>query len=135
MNHAGSTASTDRLQDRYGGSSVSPRTAKTLIIALAVVFLALVAWVGVQVANVGVRAETLSYEHISKDRIQVTFQVTMRPGTEALCQVQATNDGRAQVGFVEVPISAQEGPQSIHSVDIATQGTAVSGSVLDCREK
>lgn len=120
------------LVDRYSRSGLSPRTVRILIAALAVAFLAVVAWVGVRVADVDVRAETVSYEHVGDSRLEVTFQVTMRPGTSALCRVQAMDDGRAQVGFVEIPIPAQETPRSVHTVQIATQGTAASGSVLGC---
>ena len=129
--HADS-ADAHTLAARYGGPALSPRLVRGLVIVLAVLFLALIGWMGLRFANVDVRAETISYEHTDSDRLTVTFQVTMRPGTEALCRVQALDDGRAQVGFVEVPIPAQDSSRSVHTVQIATQGHAVSGSVLGC---
>lgn len=129
---AGTLARSAALEDRYGRSGPSPRTARILIAALAAVFLAVVAWVGVRYADVDVRAETVAYEHVGDSRLEVTFQVTMRPGVSAVCRVQAMDDKRAQVGFVEVPIPAQQTSRSIHTVQIATQGTAVSGTVLGC---
>lgn len=132
MESTGASTTQEQLHSRYGGPLVAPRTAKILIALLAALFLLGVGWVGIRFADVDVRAETISYEHLSSDRISVTFQVTMRPGSTAVCQVQAMNDGRAQVGFVEVPIPAQESAQSLHSVEISTQGSAVSGSVLGC---
>jgi hypothetical protein len=125
-------AATDRRADRYGGPMVGRRTARTLLALAAVVFLAVVAYAGLQSADTPVRAEMLSYDHVAEDVIAVDFSVTMDPGAEAVCQVQALNAGRAQVGFVDVDIPAQESRTSAHHVEISTQGEAVSAEVVSC---
>ncbi len=129
-----STAQQTR-QDRYGGPLVSARTARILIVIGAILMVALVAMVGIRYADQPVRTKVVAYEHLAPDRIAVSFQVTMRPGTEATCTVQAMNEGAAQVGFVEVPISAQSESQTTHRVEIATQGKAVSAEVLHCTRR
>ena len=50
----------------------------------------------------------------------------------ATCRIQAMTAGRAQVGFVEVPIPAQSERRTAHTVTISTQGDAVSAAILGC---
>lgn len=129
------TDAPSRPAERYGGPIVSRRTARVLVSILAAVFLATVVFIGLRFADQPVKAELITYEHVAEDRIAVSFSVTMRPGTEAQCAVQAMNEGRAQVGFVDVDVPAQETRTSTHRVEIATQGTAVSAEVLGCEPR
>ncbi|NMA76337.1 MAG: DUF4307 domain-containing protein [Actinomycetales bacterium] len=122
----------ERQADRYGGAFVSRRTARLLIALVAAAFMAVVLYVGVQVASSPVKSEIVSYEHLADDVIAVDFVVTMDPGTEASCRVQALNKGRAQVGFLEARIPAQEARRTSHHVEISTQGEAVSAEVVSC---
>src|SRR5699024_8680142 len=103
-----------RHADRYGGPLVSRRASRVLLALAAAVFLTGVVYVGMQVSNTPVRSEMLAYEHVADDVIAVDYQVTMEPGTEATCTIQALNKGRAQVGFVETEIPAQETRRSAH---------------------
>lgn len=122
----------DRQAQRYGGPLIPARTAKILMIVLAVVFTATVIVVGAWLSRTDIRYDVVSYEHLAADRIGVEFVVTMDPGTEATCRIQAMNEGRAQVGFVETTIPAQDARQSVHHVEISTQGEAVSAEVVSC---
>lgn len=124
--------SLQRPVDRYGAPRLSKRTARVLLTLAAAVFLAVVAVVGYWVASPGIRSEMIGYDHLSDHVIAVDYMVTMDPGTEATCRIQAMNKGRAQVGFVETTISAQSTRQSAHHVEISTQGDAVSAEVLGC---
>jgi len=103
-----------------------------LLAVAAAVFLAVVVYVGMQASNTPVRSEMLAYEHVADDVIAVDYQVTMDPGTEATCTIQALNKGRAQVGFVETEIPAQETRSSAHHIEISTQGEAVSAEIVSC---
>ena len=122
----------DRLADRYGRPRVGRRASRVLTVVVAAVFVLVVVVVGLGVASPPIRTEMLAYEHLEDDVIAVDFLVTMDPGTEASCQVQALNQGRAQVGFVELTIPAQEQRRSAHHVEISTQGEAVSAEVVGC---
>lgn len=126
------TSTPTRHADRYGGPLVPARTAKVLIIAGAVVALTVLVLVGLRFADQPVKGELLTYDHVSDAEVEVTFMVTMAPGEAASCTVQAMNEGRAQVGFVEVEIPPQDERQSVHAARIATQGEAVSAEVLGC---
>ncbi|MDN6398970.1 MAG: DUF4307 domain-containing protein [Brachybacterium sp.] len=125
-------AASDRRADRYGGPLVSRRTARVLLGLAAAVFLAVVVYVGIQASNNPVRSEVLAYDHLADDVIAVDYQVTMDPGTEATCSIQALNKGRAQVGFVEAAVPAQDARRSVHHVEISTQGEAVSAEIISC---
>lgn len=122
----------DRRADRYGGPLVSRRTARVLLGLAAAVFLGVVVYVGIQASNNPVRSEVLAYDHLADDVIAVDYQVTMDPGTEATCSIQALNKGRAQVGFVEATVPAQDTRRSAHHVEISTQGDAVSAEIISC---
>ncbi len=117
---------------RYGAPLVSPRTAMVLVGIAAAVFVAIVIVVGLLVSREEIRYEVLAYDHLAPDRIGVDFSVTMEPGSEATCRIQAMNEGRAQVGFVETTIPAQTERRTAHHVEISTQGEAVSAEVVGC---
>ena len=128
------TSTPTRRADRYGGPLVPARTARVLLVVGAVLALTVVVLVGLRFADQPVKGELLTYDHTAAAELEVTFQVTMDPGTAATCTVQAMNEGRAQVGFVEVEVPPQEQRQSVHRAVIATQGEAVSAEVLGCDE-
>lgn len=121
-----------RSADRYGAPLVSKRTSRVLIALAAAAFLAGVLVVGYWSASSPVRADMIGYDHVADDVIAVDYQITMNPGDEALCRIQALNKSRAQVGFVETRIPAQATRQSAHHVEISTQGSAVSAEVVGC---
>lgn len=120
-----------RPDDRYGRPP-SRRSRLLVGVIAGVVLLAGVIFVGVRFADQPVRADTISYRHLDDAHISLTFQVTARPGTEVSCSVQALDRTRGQVGFTQVRLPAQSAEQTVHSVDIATQGTAVSAQVTGC---
>lgn len=128
------SAASDRLRSRYGRPA-SPRRGRIVVAVIALVFLALVAYVGVRAADQPMRVDTVSYRHVDAGHISVTFQVTHRPGAAARCSVEALDATRAQVGFTEVDVPAGSGTTSVRTVVIATQGDAVSASADSCRER
>ncbi|MGO1391324.1 MULTISPECIES: DUF4307 domain-containing protein [Brachybacterium] len=121
-----------RSAERYGAPRISKRTARVLIAVAAAVFVAVVALVGYWSVSAPIRAEMVGYDHVADDVIAVDYQLTMKPGTEATCRIQALNSGRAQVGFVETHVPAQSSRHSVQRVEISTQGAAVSAEVLGC---
>lgn len=121
-----------RPADRYGAPKISKRISRILVALVAAVFLAVVALVGYWAASPPIRADMVGYDHVADDVIAVQYSLTMDPGTEATCRIQALNEGRAQVGFVETTIPAQTERQTVHSVEISTQGEAVSAEIVAC---
>ena len=122
----------DRQAERYGAPLVSRRTARLLTALAAVVFLAVVLMVALPSSDSSVHSEVYSYDHLDDDVIAVEYVVTMEPGTEASCRIQALNKGRAQVGFVETTSPAQQEKRTAHQVEISTQGEAVSAEIISC---
>ncbi|MGP9694114.1 DUF4307 domain-containing protein [Brachybacterium sp. AOP25-B2-12] len=120
-----------RPSSRYGRPP-NPRRNRVLIGILAAVFLVLVVVIGIGIAHEPVRAETISYDHVDDRHIDVTYQVTMRPGTTARCTLEALDASRGQVGFTQVDIGAQRGTTTNHTTRVATQGAAVSATVSSC---
>lgn len=121
----------ERLDARYGRRR-DPRRGRLVAIIAGTLLVAATVFVGLRFADQPVRADTISYEHADAGAITLTFQVTARPGTAVTCGVQALNATRGQVGFTEIDIPAQGAAQSLHTVEIATQGEAVSAEVVDC---
>lgn len=124
----------EHLRARYGGPLVPPRTARILLAAAIAVFAAVVLFLGLRFADQPVRVETVAYDHVDSSHVRVTFQVTKDPGARATCTVQAMNEGRAQVGFTEVEVPASAQRQTTHTVEVATQGDAVTAEVVGCQE-
>lgn len=134
-NNGDMTSAGDHLNDRYGVSN-SPsrrRWARLAIAAVATVFLAVVLWVAwVFVTGDPVKANTLGYHHVSDTEVRVDFSVTMTPGTEARCGVEALNENRGQVGFTVAHIGPQTEYITTHSIVVTTQQDAVAGAVKTC---
>lgn len=126
-------AASHRLDDRYGRR---PRRGlgRLAAVVFGVVLVAGTVVVGVRFADQPVRAETVSYEHLDDARIELTFRITARPGTAVACTVEALDATRGQVGFTEVDVPAHETAQNLATVEIATQGPAVSAQVVGCSE-
>ncbi|APX32669.1 hypothetical protein BH708_08015 [Brachybacterium sp. P6-10-X1] len=122
-----------RPADRYGAPLLSKRAARVLVALAAIALLAVVALVGYWTTTSSpIRSQMVGYDHLADDVIAVDYTVTMDPGTGATCRIQAMNEGRAQVGFVETTIPPQTDRRTAHHVEISTQGEAVSAEVLGC---
>ncbi|PWH07957.1 DUF4307 domain-containing protein [Brachybacterium endophyticum] len=117
---------------RYGGPLVPRRTARVLYVVGAIVFLAVLVFVGLRFADQPASAKTVGYDHVDDNTISLTFQLTRQPDEAVTCTVQALNKGRAQVGFREVDVPAGSQRQVVRTVDIDTQGEAVSAEVVGC---
>ncbi|GAA1488985.1 DUF4307 domain-containing protein [Brachybacterium sacelli] len=128
----GMNGTVQRPADRYGAPLLSKRATRVLIGLAAAVFLAVVGVVGYWVASPPIRSDMVGYDHLAENVIAVDYTITMDPGTEAVCRIQAMNEGRAQVGFVETTIPPQSSRRTAHHVEISTQGEAVSAEVLGC---
>ena len=121
-----------RPADRYGAPLLSKRVSRVLIALAAIAFVAVVALVGYWSTSAPIRSEMVGYDHVADDVLAVDYTVTMDPGTGATCRLQAMNEGRAQVGFVETTIPPQTERRTAHHVEISLQGEAVTAEVLGC---
>ena len=68
----------------------------------------------------------------SPEEVEVTFDVSMPPGTEAVCTVTALSKNFAEVGAVDVEVGPDTARTARHTVTIATTELATTGVVDHC---
>ena len=68
----------------------------------------------------------------SAEEVEVTFDVSMPPGTEAVCTVTALSKNFAEVGAVDVEVGPDAARTTRHTVTIATTELATTGIVDHC---
>lgn len=119
---------------RYGPepSAARRRLAVVAIVVAAVVGLAVVLVIGVRFANQPVRHDMVGFDVVSSERIDVTFQVSMQPGTTARCTIDALAASYAQVGAVDVTVGPVDTLESRWTVTVATSELATTGVVESC---
>jgi hypothetical protein len=120
---------------RYGPepSARRRRLAVVALVVAALVGLAVVVVVGIRVASVPVRQDVVGFDVVDSERVDVTFEVSMEPGTAARCTVDALADSYAQVGTVDVTVGPVETLESRWTVSVATSELATTGVVESCR--
>ncbi|MCP2264447.1 DUF4307 domain-containing protein [Promicromonospora thailandica] len=68
----------------------------------------------------------------SAEEVDVTFDVSMPPGTAAVCTVTALSRSYAEVGAVDVEVGPAQERTTRHTVTIATTELATTGLVDHC---
>ncbi|MFI6427451.1 DUF4307 domain-containing protein [Promicromonospora sp. NPDC050880] len=68
----------------------------------------------------------------SAEEVDVTFDVSMPPGTEAVCTVTALSKNFAEVGAIDVEVGPDDARTTRHTVTIATTELATTGVVDHC---
>lgn len=69
----------------------------------------------------------------SPEEVEVTFDVSMPPGTGAVCTITALNRSFAEVGALDVEVGPQEERTTRHTATVATTELATTGVVDHCR--
>ncbi len=100
--------------------------------ALAAAGVALVVWLGIGYSDRPVRWSDVGFDVVSSERIDVTFEVTMKPGTTAVCTLDALATNFAQVGTVDIRVGPSEQTQAHYTATIATSELATTGVVSSC---
>lgn len=124
------------LDARYGRSPSSTRRTRIVVIgaavAFAVVFVAWLVWGGLFGAPAQLEARDTGHEIVSDSLVSVQWELTLEPGTDARCAVQALNSTFAIIGWkvVDVPASDQRTRQFSESV--LTTEQAVTGLIYRC---
>ena len=120
---------------RYGPepSPARKRLAVVAIAVLAVIGLAVVVVIGVRFASEPVRHKVVGFDVVSSERVDVTFEVSMAPGTTAVRTLDAMADSYAQVGTVDVTVGPVEDLESRWTVPVRTSELATTGVVQSCR--
>jgi len=129
-----STSDEAYLADRYGRSSsaLARRLGRLGIALLALLALAAAIYVALVFARVPVRWDDVGFKVEGPSSTQITFDVTMRPGAQAVCRVQALSSSYAEVGVLDVPVGPSEHRTSRYVETIPTAEEAVTAVVDTC---
>jgi predicted hotdog family 3-hydroxylacyl-ACP dehydratase len=113
--------------------SVGARIAVALALAAGV---AIAAWFTiVDTQRDPVTFTVVGFSVVSPEEVEVTFDVSMPPGTEAVCTVTALSKSFAEVGAVDVDVAADAARTTRHTVTIATTELATTGLVDHCDQR
>jgi hypothetical protein len=124
------------LDARYGRTrSATKRTRLVVIVsalAFAVVFGAWLLWAGILAPPAQLQAEDTAHRVIDDSSVDVTWQLTVEPGTETHCAVQALNSTFAIVGWTVVDVPASTARTRDLTQRVLTTETAVTGLIYRC---
>lgn len=110
--------------------SVGARIAVALALAAGV---AIAAWFTiVDTQREPVTFADVGFSVVSPEEVEVTFDVSMPPGTETVCTVTALSKNFAEVGAVDVEVAADAARTTRHTVTIATTELATTAVVDHC---
>jgi hypothetical protein len=113
--------------------SVGARIAVALALAAGV---AIAAWFTIVDAQRDpVTFADVGFSVVSAEEVDVTFDVSMPPGTEAVCTVTALSKNFAEVGAVDVEVGPEAARTTRHTVNIATTELATTGIVDHCDQR
>lgn len=125
----------DELDERYGRRTQSKRNRVifvSAVIALAAVLVAWVAWGGLDSPDAEISATGTGYVLMGDTAVDVRYQLSVAPGTDVKCAVEALNEEFSIVGWkiIDVPPS----PERIRKLSstVRTTELAVTGLIYRC---
>jgi hypothetical protein len=124
------------LDARYGRTRSSKSRTRAVVIvsalAFAAVFAAWLFWAGILGAPAQFQAEDTAHHVIDGATVDVTWQFTVEPGTDARCAVQALNSTFAIVGWKIVDVPASTVRTRDLTERLLTTEPAVTGLIYRC---
>ena len=124
------------LDARYGRTRTSKNRTRVVVIvsalAFAVVFVAWLVWGGLLGAPAQFQAEDTAHHVLDDETVDVTWQFTVEPGTDARCAVQALNSTFAIVGWKIVDVPASTVRTRDLTERLLTSEPAVTGLIYRC---
>ncbi|MCW4457949.1 DUF4307 domain-containing protein [Microbacterium sp. MPKO10] len=127
----GNLTTSQRLDARYGNTRGSRLRVKALLWSLGafitVVFGAWVIWAGLLTPAANVDAVDVAHTVVDEHSVEITYRLSVEPGTDAMCALQAQDDNHSIVGWkiVELPASdtrTRELTDTVKTVDLAVTG-------------
>jgi len=113
--------------------SVGARIAVALALAAGV---AIAAWFTIaDTRSDPVTFADVGFSVVGPEAVDVTFDVSMPPGTAAVCTVTALSRNFAEVGAVDVEVGPDTARTTRHTVTIATTELATTGVVDHCVQR
>jgi Domain of unknown function (DUF4307) len=128
---------TDELAARYGHTSTRRTRDRMLVIgaaiAFAIVLVAWVVWAGLDGQKPSVEATDTGHRLMNEERaVEVSWTLSVPPGNETACIVEALDEDFTVVGWrvVEIPASEQHLRTFTESVRVARE--ANTGLISSC---
>lgn len=127
-------APAERLDDRYGRgrTTTARRVVWGALAGLGAIAVAVVAWSAVGGALRSVDANALGFTVVDEHSVTVDLQVTVTPGTEVACAVEAQDPEHGIVGLRIVAYPASEAHTRHFTETIPTTAEATTGFVASC---
>jgi hypothetical protein len=131
--HDGTSA---RLDARYGRSSGTRRRGRWIAVAVAasfvVVFAAWVVFAAFDGDGSKLESTDVGYTVLDDRAVDVQYTVSVQPGTEVSCAVQAQNQKFSIVGWKVVHLPASSTHSTTYTTSLATSERAVTGLIYEC---
>lgn len=125
-----------RLDDRYGRTPRDGRRVRTISIVSAIAFVAVfaawVVWGGLSGTNASLEVRELGYLDVTESSVAVQWEVTVEPGTEVTCALQALNGSFGIVGWRIVELGASEQRTRQFTESLRTSERPVTGLPYRC---
>ncbi|MGZ0710395.1 DUF4307 domain-containing protein (plasmid) [Coraliomargarita sp. W4R53] len=121
------------LDERYGRSTPL-RQRITIAIAIVVGAVAVVAlgWMVVAGTADAADADATGFEVVDEHSVTLRFQVTVAPGKDVVCAIEAQDEDFGVVGWRVVSITASDSASREFSETIPTTALATTGFVNSC---
>ncbi len=131
-----STPTLERPAERYGDTPARRRRTRTWGIlggaGTAAVLIAWLWWAGLAQPTAQFEARDLGWEATGERDISVQFELSVDPGTEMSCAIQALNAQYGIVGWVIADIPASTDRTRVFEQRVRTSETAVTGLLYRC---
>lgn len=126
----------DTLDARYGRSPRSRSREKKLgIIAAAVFAVVLVAWVvwaSLDATGSSMQTRDVAHSITSDTQVDITFELTIEPGSTTYCAVQALNERFAVVGWKIIEVPPADARTRMLTESVRTTELATTGLIYRC---
>ena len=125
-----------RLDERYGRTPDSERRTRTLMIIAGVIFslifTAWVVWGGLSGTNAELETRDLGYSNVTETSIDVRWEISVAPGADVSCAIQALNESFGIVGWKVVDLPPSTERTRVFSETLRTAEQAVTGLPYRC---
>lgn len=124
------------LDERYGRTPGDDAKRKRILVIggvlFTVVFGAWVVWGGLSGTNATLEVRELGYSDVTPTSITVNWEVSVDPGTDVSCAVQALNENFGIVGWKVLELGPSDQRTRAFSETLRTAEQAVTGLPYGC---
>ncbi|MFS0867035.1 DUF4307 domain-containing protein [Microbacterium sp. 179-B 1A2 NHS] len=122
-----------KLAERYGRTGAAVRRRWWWAVGvIAAVVVGLLAWSTVAGALGSVAADTTGYKVIDERTVTVSLQVSIAPGTDVACAIEAQDAEHGIVGWKVVEYAASDAHTRRFTETVPTVAAATNGLVRSC---